>query len=123
MQQIAILRSRLDIEASARQAEKMRLLQVLLTLRVAPPHRQDSIGCLAICNACLKTHQADLLQHMHMMVCCIYQPSRWCRYPDLHSTVLQENMLLVKEVNVMQQQVMSTKRSDIVHLSQKTVAI
>ena len=47
MKQIAILRSRLDIEASARQAEKKRLLQVFLKLKFAPPHGQGSIGCLA----------------------------------------------------------------------------
>ena len=64
MKQIAILRSRLDIEASARQAEKKRLLQVLLMFRVAPPHCQGSIGCLAICNTLLITHQADSLQHI-----------------------------------------------------------
>ena len=69
MQQIAILRSRLGIEASARQAEKKRLLQVLLKLRIGPPHGQGSIRCLAICDAFLKTHQTDSLQRM--MLCCV----------------------------------------------------
>ena len=46
MQQIAIMRSRLDIEASARQAEKKRLLQVILRLRVAPPHDRAVLGAL-----------------------------------------------------------------------------